>query len=333
MNSKFIATIGSLVILMLFSNSLLKSQCTDDTHSINSSDSWLSCQGSEGPNAIRGNSHWILYDLGYNYILGATTIWNYNVENATGNGFKNVVVDYSLDGVTWIQAGQFLLPEANGSSNYTGFDGFDLGDVEARYVLFTAIDNWNGGDCMGISEVRIEVRIPNTDCADYIVDRKIEDLDIDEGVYYADNTIVAEGTVKNGSIVEFKSAESIQLTPNFTAEIGSEFLAKIENCQVTQPLEKNPTNVQYNLIEPEESPLAFIDIKLYPNPTNDILNVSANENIKEIIIIDALGRKLIQKSIQQATLQLDVSDFLAGIYHVHIIADKKQVITKPFIKG
>jgi len=154
MSSKFVATTCSLVLLFFFFNIHVTAQCLDDTHSTNQSDSWLSCQMSVNPNVVRGNSHWVMYDLGYNYILGATTIWNFNVENETGKGFKNIILDYSLDGITWIEAGQFQLPQASGNSNYTGYDGFDLGGVEARYVLLTTVDNWIGGGCAGISKLK-----------------------------------------------------------------------------------------------------------------------------------------------------------------------------------
>ncbi len=143
----------------------LQAQCTDDTHSSNELDTWLSCQMTPCPNPIRGNGHWIVYDLGYVYQLKQTTFWNYNVAGQTGNGFKDVYIDYSVDGIAWTQAATFQLPQAPANSAYTGFIGPDLGGISARYVLIFAENTWNGGSCAGLSECRIDVgaNCPNGD--------------------------------------------------------------------------------------------------------------------------------------------------------------------------
>lgn len=95
----------SLILLCCLLNNFLLGQCKSPTYSTNPSDSWISCQVNNNPNSNRGNSHWLKYDLGYIYELGATKFWNYNVTNLTGNGFKRIVIDYSLDGTNWIEAG------------------------------------------------------------------------------------------------------------------------------------------------------------------------------------------------------------------------------------
>jgi len=162
MSTKTIFILSSPIIFLFFLNTKVNAQCANDHHSNNLNDSWLSCQKSSNPNTNRGNTHWLQLDLGYLYELGATKFWNFNVSNQTGNGFKEVALDYSSDGKQWTEIGTFQLPEAEGQANENGVEGLDLSGISARYVLITALSNWNNSNCAGISEVKIEVNAPQT---------------------------------------------------------------------------------------------------------------------------------------------------------------------------
>lgn len=145
-----------IIILSLIFSVVYAQNCNETTHSVNINDSWLSCDVAANPNTARGNTHWVMYDLGYEYQLKETTFWNFNQSGQTNNGMKNIVIDYSLNGITWQEAATFQLAEANGASNYTGEDGPNLTGTTARYVLISALDTW-GGTCAGLSEVKINV--------------------------------------------------------------------------------------------------------------------------------------------------------------------------------
>ncbi|MFM2394354.1 MAG: hypothetical protein RLZZ546_2336, partial [Bacteroidota bacterium] len=69
-----------------------------DQHSTTWYDSWISCNSSLSPNEARGEGHWILYNLGYNYALGDSYWWNANEADAINNGIKTIAIDVSLDG-------------------------------------------------------------------------------------------------------------------------------------------------------------------------------------------------------------------------------------------
>lgn len=146
-------------ILFLFAiiySNLAAQNCTESTHSTNINDSWLSCDVSANPNTQRANSHWVMYDLGYLYKLKSTKFWNFNQNGQTNNGMKDIVIDYSLDGITWQEATNYQLSEATGTSNYNGEDGPNLNGLQARYVLITALNTW-GGTCAGLSEAKFDV--------------------------------------------------------------------------------------------------------------------------------------------------------------------------------
>jgi len=130
--------------------------CFDNTHSTNACDNWLTCTAMANPNPARGNGYWLHYDFGTVYSLTTTHFWNYNVAGQTNAGMRDIIIDYSLDGINWTQATTFTLAQASGNGNYTGTAGPDLTGITARYVLLTASSNW-GNSCTGLAEVRFDL--------------------------------------------------------------------------------------------------------------------------------------------------------------------------------
>jgi hypothetical protein len=130
-------------------------QCYPDRHSTNFFDGWLSCAPAASPNPARPASHFILYDFNKVYALGRMKIWNTNDPARTGDGLREVAIDVSRDGQNWTHVGDYTLERAPGVSTYEGFDGPDLGGAEGRYLLITALSN-HGGECYGLSEMRVE---------------------------------------------------------------------------------------------------------------------------------------------------------------------------------
>lgn len=144
-------------ISILFTNYIVAQQnCYDNSHSVLVNDAWLSCNTSPNPNPARSNGHWIMYDLGYTYNLTTTHFWNYNVSGQTGQGIRDCIIDYSLDGNNWANSATFQIAQAAGNNSYIGVSGPDLGGINARYVLLTASSTW-GSSCAGLSEVRFDL--------------------------------------------------------------------------------------------------------------------------------------------------------------------------------
>ena len=319
----------SILLLCLNTNNALNAQCNTTAYSTNEKDSWLSCQTSVNPNSIRGNSHWLQYDLGYVYELGATKFWNYNVANFTDKGFKQIAIDYSLDGVNWTEIGTFQLPEATGNANYEGTSGLNLRGITARYLIITALSNWNNGNCAGLSEVRFEAQIANISCGDYLVTENIGGNAINAGSYYANNAIQSDGIIKDGTSVTFQSATAITLKAGFRVEAGSQFLAKIENCSV---LEQEKVASQTTIL-PIKKTINQAEIKIYPNPAVNLLNIDFGSiEIREIMIINVSGYEILRRTDDQNLNQIDISPLPSGMYLLNVLTTDQQLLTKRFIK-
>lgn len=73
------------------------------------------------------------------------------------------------------------------------------------------------------------------------------------------------------------------------------------------------------------------EISIYPNPTTGLINIENGTNGKaKVIIYNILGQKVLEKSLDEETLQLDLSGNKPGLYIVEVVYDD-QVITKKVI--
>lgn len=151
-----------ILVLAVLSFQLIQAQCYEDRHSTNWYDGWVSCEISQNPIASYGETHWIMYDLGYEYTLKETKFWNANEPKNLNYGINAFNLDYSLDGVTWTNLGEFNMEQASGLSTYEGHVGPDFDSAEARYILITPNSNY-GGNCYGLSEMKISLEDPFLD--------------------------------------------------------------------------------------------------------------------------------------------------------------------------
>ncbi|MGK4566027.1 T9SS type A sorting domain-containing protein [Flavobacterium sp. 3HN19-14] len=62
--------------------------------------------------------------------------------------------------------------------------------------------------------------------------------------------------------------------------------------------------------------------KAYPNPTHDVLNVSAEENITNVKMYNMLGQEILNNDGSDKLLQLNISSFAKGTYLLKVLTDK-----------
>ena len=70
-------------------------------------------------------------------------------------------------------------------------------------------------------------------------------------------------------------------------------------------------------------------LKLYPNPSNNIINFETEQNIKSITIVDVFGR--VNKKLTFTNNQIDVADLSNGLYVLEIKTDNG-VFREKFVK-
>ncbi len=145
-----------ILLVSLFLMSLeIGAQCVDNGNYWN--DSWVSCIKSTNPNPLRGESHWLLYEFHETQFVDSTHIWNANRSGESGFGAKDVVIDYSEDGNTWIELGEYNFPQADESQDYSGFVGPDFDGKEVQKILITVLSTFEAGNCASIAEILIGI--------------------------------------------------------------------------------------------------------------------------------------------------------------------------------
>lgn len=78
-----------------------------------------------------------------------------------------------------------------------------------------------------------------------------------------------------------------------------------------------------------ENTFTKASLKLYPNPAQDILNISLQENIENVEIYDISGRMMkVMKDINKKTVSLNVSDLIRGEYIIRVNGISSKFIKK-----
>ena len=112
---------------------------------------WLSSEGGEQPT-------WIEFEFDRVYKLYELWVWNSNdsLERTIGLGFKDVKIEYSVDGIDYTTLGTtHEFTRALGEADYAHNTTINMSSVAAKYVRLTAISNWkNILEQYGLSEIR-----------------------------------------------------------------------------------------------------------------------------------------------------------------------------------
>lgn len=120
-------------------------------HGILGENMWLSIKDANQPT-------WIEFEFQSVQKVHEMWIWNSNesLEKSIGLGFKDITIEYSVDGIDFTTLGTtHEFTQAPAAINYAHNTTIDMGGVTAKYVRLTANSNW--GDILvqfGLSEVR-----------------------------------------------------------------------------------------------------------------------------------------------------------------------------------
>lgn len=313
--------------------------------------SWLSCALTTSPHSSRGTGHWIMYDFGEIYQLYNTQIWNYNAAGATENGFNQVVIDLSNDGLTWTQYGDIYTWElADGSSEYSGFQGPNFEGLGARFVLITSIDDPNTSGCRGIGKILFNAEAcpsEGSSCndgdsftaGDIIIDCQcqgvlsiVNDCDVDTlnlgsnslatDNYSAIQKVISSNTIKENNLVSFVSGKSIELDYDFEVMEGANFVAQILDCgeisaqnQINKIL-KSKTGVYLSISQPENGNEIIIDYLIpYAGFAQLRIMDSEQNNVRTLFSDKLLNPGFYRKIIKSTKL-------IPGEYSIELLTTK-----------
>jgi hypothetical protein len=70
------------------------------------------------------------------------------------------------------------------------------------------------------------------------------------------------------------------------------------------------------------------DVRLYPNPASEIVNISSAETIDRVSVYDLTGRVIKQSNPNKSSFRLNISDLNKGVYLIKLNAGDKESTTK-----
>ena len=74
-----------------------------------------------------------------------------------------------------------------------------------------------------------------------------------------------------------------------------------------------------------------LETRMYPNPVDNILTISADEEIQQISIYNILSVKVMEMTLNNKEAVLDLSNLESGMYLIEILGKNEKSI-KTFIK-
>lgn len=223
----------------------------------------------------------------------------------SGNGVSSNIFDSSLAGV-----GVHII-----TYTYTNSTGCSVSISSQIEVLSS-----NNPDCI--------------DCQEYLIFSGTENLS--SVTYNASDYIETNSNylVNTDSEVSLKASNYIVIKPQSQVKSGAKFLARIENCDGTYNRTTNSVIETTNplLLDVSTKSTIYEDIddiglRIYPNPSNGLLNITTNLNSElQISIWNMLGKEVINTKITNNLL--DISHLPSGIYIVKVTEEGKIVPVK-----
>lgn len=192
-----------------------------------------------------------------------------------------------------------------------------------------------------IDYIRYYKQIPCSGTLNYT---EITQLNLSNEVYnlVIGTTITVGGnfTVQNGQQLELVARDEIVLLPGFSAEAGSNFVARIDPnicagvMKMANPssdsTSKDPT---FSFSNTDSSKAVIVtqdnkNLKIYPNPNTGLLSVEfdqiAFQNC-ELYLIDGQGEVIYSlKSIKENKIEINMTEFSKGNYSLTVLDTKNK---------
>ncbi len=152
-------------------------------------------------------------------------------------------------------------------------------------------------------------------------------------IQIASNGITASNTIENGAEAIYTAGNYIDLIPGFDSQLGSNFFAFIEGCiPATTTNENIPFEYRFsngnNIDEYASKEISKNKITISPNPVEDQLFIISASEIKNVTIIDIMGKRRAAKVMDNT---VDVTNLERGTYIINIQTEKGTTSEK-FIK-
>ncbi|MGN7864958.1 T9SS type A sorting domain-containing protein [Chryseobacterium sp. 22458] len=233
-------------------------------------------------------------------------------------GFKDIKVSNtkitSLDTKDCVALQSLTLYENNllnsvNITNNTNLEFLSLADLPLLTQISTS-DNIN------LSNVRVNM-CPQIHQLDFSTSSHLE------SVALLNMTNLTSVNLRNGSIEEF--VDFSNNNSNLSVCVDD---AQLSDLQAMYPDITFTTNCGNSFLKSDTAKINTKQIKIFPNPVKDILQVSSDTPVKNIQLIDSQERIILNRDFNQDLVKIDLSGYPTGVYFIKITTGKKQVTEK-----
>ena len=216
-------------------------------------------------------------------------------------------------------------------------NGAWVANVIANCYTFTVLDNmncyittWYGGNESQPSEIiSFEITWPeNLEPENFAVE------DINNNIVYLSWDVPLGCAVEDGFNIyrdEIKINEELITELNYTDTLESYGTYEYYATAVYYFGESDPSNIATVVLTSFEE-VDHINISVFPNPVNVLLNIQSVELISKVELFNNLGMVVLSEIVNDNTYQFNVTKINPGIYFIKIETEKDQILRKIVIE-
>lgn len=253
-------------------------------------------------------------------------------------GIKDLYHDLGVSSP--FQKPELFLEYAEGNSNnWIEHEEISLANINQSQTCLTYNTIISAIDLQGYQTIkyRLVYKSPAQTGTLYLLYWSLDQLEIGEGCVspqapqgQAHQTLPQDSTladvVVTGANLKWYADEDLTQPLN-----SNDALADMAYYWVTQTIngcESEALMVMVHLQALSVNDFDLANLKAYPNPVKDILNISSEQEISGIEIFNLLGQRIVDKKINTNTTSIDLSVFPQGNYILKIKSGNNQKILK-----
>lgn len=280
-----------------------------------------------GDNMSFANPGLHAFDSSYYYYVATALSSARSVTSTTPDQYTNVYFDYEHhDTLIFPNEHQHLVAAVVKYDKYTGeyishisLPSDSIGTrslarpcVVGDYILLTADDNHVANLTYKINQKTSEIEHYDT----IISSLSVRAL----GVQVSDYGFVEKWYLNNDRSLQ---SSNFYIPPNTSCILYYYDSLWDKRRHVVQPEDTTHTPDSVSVVDVE-----LINLSVYPNPTDNVLNVSTSIPMTWIEIYDVEGRMVEQRKIQTTSHQFDMRHYQQGVYIMKVFTDRGITIVK-----
>ena len=206
---------------------------------------------------------------------------------------------------------------------------YEITGSKARYIL--RLKCLKNGDIMGCGQYAELAAIPRINLSPWLFRMSSEGELLWERTYFDIDSVEMES--RRGAFYDFieLSNGDIIATGYLKYEDDDMVIMRVDSNGCLNPKDCHEVNI---LTENKDIPTDHTNFELYPNPVDNKLLISVPEgNIKlDYIITDISGKSITNGIIFSSPTEINLDNFLPGIYFIHLYDKNNYLGSQKFVK-